>query len=198
MARFLGLEPGELHAGPKHQRQVAEREHLDMVATDVPGGEVLGQQVTHALGVVRRIGDNQVAQHPAVDDRASGGFQEAGWAEHGKDQGGAELGFAVALLVQAPQPCGKEAVKGLRLLAVLVIKALEVEAQVPLPHPADGELERLRAFLDGPPRTKRRETLEHVILEVVGVHRRLLAHCFGCNGGRYAGLQDGERGADAP
>ena len=74
---------------------------------------------------------------------------------------------------------------------------IEVEAKVAFTHPPDGELKRLRPLFDGPSRTQRRQALEHVVFEVVGVHRRLLAHCR-CNGALQAGLQAAEAEGDAP
>jgi len=74
------------------------------------------------------------------------------------------------------------------LIAVLLIEAVQVEPQVAFLDAANDQLKRLRPFLDRPTRAKRGQALQHVVLEVVGIHRRLLAHC-GCNEVPKVGLQ---------
>jgi len=189
---FVGFQAGELHPIPEHQGQVGERDHLDVVAADVPGRQVLGQQKPHSLRIVGRVGHDHVGQHSAIDDRAARRIQKRRRPQHRKNQRRPEQGFAVALLVEPPEPRREEPVERGWLFTVLLVEAVQVEAQVRFPHPADGQLKRLWAFLDRPTRAQRGQALQHMVLKVVGVHRRLLAHCR-CNGGLQAGLQAADR-----
>jgi hypothetical protein len=137
---------------------------------------------------VAGVGDDHVVEHPAVDDRAARRLEEAGRAQHRQDERGAEERLTVALLVEAAQARREETVERTGLFTVLLVEGVEVETQVAFADAANGQLKRLRPLLDGPSRAQRNQALEHVVFEVVGVHRRLLAHCR-CNGGLNTGLQ---------
>src|SRR5947209_1114308 len=187
-ALFVSFEAGELHAVAEHQRQVRQREDFDVVPPDVPGRQVLGQQVAHALSVMGGIGDDHVIQHPAVDDRSAGRLEKTGWPQHRQDQRGAEERLTVALLVEPAQARGEQAVQRTRLFAILLVEGVEVETQVALTDTANRQLKRLRPLFDRPPRAQRNQAFHHVVFEVVGVHCRLLAHCR-CNGRLNTGLQ---------
>src|SRR4029077_6202221 len=115
-------------------------------------------------------------------------LEETCRAQDREDQGRTEGSFTVTLLVEPAQPRRKKPVERRRWFAVLLVEAVQVEPQVALLDAADDQLKRLRAFLDGPARAERGQALQHVVLEVVGIHRRLLAHC-GCNEVPEGGLQ---------
>ena len=185
---FVGFQAGELHPVAEHQGQVGEGDHLDVVPSDVPGRQVLRQQIAHSLRIVGRVGDDHVGQHPAIHHRAARRIQKTRRPQDRKNQRCPEERLAVALLVEPAEPGREQPVEGGRLLAILLVETVEIEAQVRFPHSADGQLKRLRAFPHGPSRAQRGQALQHVVFEVVGVHRRLLAHCR-CNGVRKTGLQ---------
>ena len=195
-ALFVGFQARELHTVAEHQCQVRQRDDLDVVPPDVPGRQVLGQQVAHALRVVSGIGDDHVVEHPAVDDRPAGRFEKTGRPQHRQDQRGAEECLTITLLVEPAQARGEQAVQRTRLFAVLLVEGVEVETQVAFADAANGQLKRLRPLLDRPPRAKRNQALHHVLFEVVGVHRRLLAHSR-CNGRLNTGLQATARNGHA-
>src|SRR5205823_268487 len=130
--------------------------------------------------------------HPPVSNRAAGALEKARRTQHRKDERCSKECLAVAFLVEAAKARREQPVERTGLLAVLLIKALEVEAQIALPDTPDGQLKRLGSLAHGPARPQRRETLEHMVLEVVDIHRRLLAHCR-CNEVPMAGLQPDRR-----
>jgi hypothetical protein len=140
--------------------------------------------------------DDHVVEHPAVDDRPTGRLEKTGRPQHRQNQRGTEKRLTVAFLVEPAQARGEKPVQRARLFAVLLVEAVEVEAQVPFADAANGQLKGLRPLLDRPTRAQRGQALAHVVLEVVGIHRRLLAHCR-CNGVRKSGLQATDRNVHA-
>src|SRR5438552_51109 len=144
-ALFVSFEAGELHAVAEHQRQVRQREDFDVVPPDVPGRQVLGQQVAHALSVMGGIGDDHVIQHPAVDDRSAGRLEKTGWPQHRQDERGAEERLTVALPVEPAQARGGDADGAIATIAERFSDALaELRG---LPGPADAGWLRLAARL---------------------------------------------------